>query len=917
MDRLDILNENFRLEGETFRKEIKEITAEKNKLQIELSAARIEINYEKEMANKARMEAEAAAASATSTTSAVNGTSIPDSTDAAEKGPATTDPSSSKATTTEEAEAKKKLDDQFTDELLEKIETLTKEKGEVIGELAEAKASEASMKKQLETMKQASIMQKHQEAAAAKKNTRARSSQTDVSSLLKCEGCDANSEAVKHLESQVTKLQGEKTQYEERIEEVTRMAAEAKAAAGLEHEAGLAQLRSETQNLQKTLEAEMEKSRVELGELAATLQQKQADLESTRADHDTVLKQITEIEAAAQAAKAEVAARDELIESIRKELSASEERELNLKVDMGQNSEKLYAVEERCKSIEKERDDLKRKCIEYEAKMDVLSKSERAAEKDASERLKQLEKALEEALIEREEILEAAEKEIQQQKTIAIETEQKMMDDFEWKLRAIEAEYREKIKRIEDGVDVKVRAAREEYARAKDDEFTRMSIAMRRDMEEKIRTERCNLKTALDTQNKAERDKAIELYRLEKDHDTRLLQKSWEEEEKRLNREIRTMQRRIDQLPQDIEAATRTLRSDCDKRVQEERRNTAKVEAKCQEEYDRMKDHMHGEIRRIRAKCDDRIAEYEAKLEAAHGNRMSSMFQMKEEVETEFTDRMEQLRDMYQNEMALQTDKLEEERRKAKELEARLEKAIDDQRSEIEELTSYYTQREEELEAKIEDLLGRLQDQTAIAVKLQAELDEYEWYEEDEDGGTGGGGDGAGAGDEAVKRPPSSRSHHSRPPSTKPLAEHRYPSSSHLAVPTTGSHSSHQAASYYNPYHQTSTVPKEEEEGGDDEHLPDPLEDSTSYHHHRPSDPFASMSSMSSAFVTAPPSEASNSGSQVPSPNPPPRTRPAYTIGYHDEVAVEDEGEEEAARGQDPYSPQSNTYANPLRFLYL
>ena len=34
-------------------------------------------------------------------------------------------------------------------------------------------------------------------------------------------------------------------------------------------------------------------------------------------------------------------------------------------------------------------------------------------------------------IIEREEILEAAEKEIQSQKTIAIETEQKMMDDFE------------------------------------------------------------------------------------------------------------------------------------------------------------------------------------------------------------------------------------------------------------------------------------------------------------------------------------------------------------------------------------------------------------------------------------------------------------------------------------------------------
>ena len=52
---------------------------------------------------------------------------------------------------------------------------------------------------------------------------------------------------------------------------------------------------------------------------------------------------------------------------------------------------------------------------------------------------------------------------------------------------------------------------------------------------------------------------------------------------------------------------------------------------------------MSGEIRRVQAQCDEKICEYETKLELAHGNRMSSMFQMKEEVESEFTDRMEQV----------------------------------------------------------------------------------------------------------------------------------------------------------------------------------------------------------------------------------------------------------------------------------
>ena len=69
----------------------------------------------------------------------------------------------------------------------------------------------------------------------------------------------------------------------------------------------------------------------------------------------------------------------------------------------------------------------------------------------------------EQALVEREEILEAAEKEIQQTKNIAIETEQKMMDDFEWKLREIESENRDKLKTLETSVASKVKAAQDEY----------------------------------------------------------------------------------------------------------------------------------------------------------------------------------------------------------------------------------------------------------------------------------------------------------------------------------------------------------------------------------------------------------------------------------------------------------------------
>ena len=78
---------------------------------------------------------------------------------------------------------------------------------------------------------------------------------------------------------------------------------------------------------------------------------------------------------------------------------------------------------------------MKRKCKEIEAKINVLKNAEKNVAKSTGDKVSQLEKALEEALVEREEILEAAEKEIEATKNIAIQSEQKMMDDFEWKLR--------------------------------------------------------------------------------------------------------------------------------------------------------------------------------------------------------------------------------------------------------------------------------------------------------------------------------------------------------------------------------------------------------------------------------------------------------------------------------------------------
>ena len=63
-----------------------------------------------------------------------------------------------------------------------------------------------------------------------------------------------------------------------------------------------------------------------------------------------------------------------------------------------------------------------------------------------SDKLANLERALEDAARERQEILEAAEREIEYHRSIAAELETTMIEDFEWKLHEIEAGYNQKLR---------------------------------------------------------------------------------------------------------------------------------------------------------------------------------------------------------------------------------------------------------------------------------------------------------------------------------------------------------------------------------------------------------------------------------------------------------------------------------------
>jgi len=112
--------------------------------------------------------------------------------------------------------------------------------------------------------------------------------------------------------------------------------------------------------------------------------------------------------------------------------------------------------------------------------------------------------------------------------------------------------------------------------------------------------------------------------RLENQREIRVLQASWMEEKNRLEREIRSLKRRIDEL----EKEALGHKAEIELRVQEERRKS-----------DLAIEHVKSDIQNFRVEADAalaalrrenalKIAEYESKLSSANDNRMSSMFQV-------------------------------------------------------------------------------------------------------------------------------------------------------------------------------------------------------------------------------------------------------------------------------------------------
>ena len=215
-----------------------------------------------------------------------------------------------------------------------------------------------------------------------------------------------------------------------------------------------------------------------------------------------------------------------------------------------------------------------------------------------------LERALEDAARERQEILEAAEREIEYHRSIAAELETTMIEDFEWKLHEIEADYHRRLKENLDGssssatqpattsnklnsrktssnslggnigipldndaFEKRLREAKNEISRQKDEELAKMHIQIRKEMDDKLRLERNSLKTALDSAHVNEKDKAISDALKAKERDTKNMENTFQEEKNRLQNSITELKRQIAEKEQKMTKAVSDARKEGDKKV--------------------------------------------------------------------------------------------------------------------------------------------------------------------------------------------------------------------------------------------------------------------------------------------------------------------------------------------------------------
>merc|ERR1712123_37277 len=377
--------------------------------------------------------------------------------------------------------------------------------------------------------------------------------------------------------------------------------------------------------------------------------------------------------------------------------------------------------------LQRQVDDLKKKLTEAKngkVKKGVRFNAEPEILTDAAKTgtVEELEEQLERAYSERNEIIATCRKEVEFHRTIASELETSIMEDFEWKLHEMEKDYNAKLKYSKEKVDEQIKEACRGILREKDDEINKLQIKLRKDMDEKLKKEREELQKALESVKGGSNEAAFAVIKKEKETELANKQKKWEEKRKKYHKEIEDFKKKLSDKEAELKKATTNVRQNNDSGMMEERKKFEKMSEKFQEDHDKLKDELNGQMTRLRADYDEKIEDYEQRLEKALADKVEKMLVLREEVEVEYADKMDELRTMYRDEMNNQVELAEKDKTKMKSLESSLQESLRTKRLEYDDIKMKY----EEVISKVDDLERRLNNQTEEVMRLTAELDSYE-----------------------------------------------------------------------------------------------------------------------------------------------------------------------------------------------
>merc|ERR1719412_2626936 len=256
----------------------------------------------------------------------------------------------------------------------------------------------------------------------------------------------------------------------------------------------------------------------------------------------------------------------------------------------------------------------------------------------------------------------------------------------------MEKDYNAKLKYSKEKIDEQIKEACRGILREKDDEINKLQIKLRKDMDEKLKKERDELQNALQSVKVGNSEAALSVLKNQKDDDQ--------------------LKRSMDNTKKDSESS-----------LVEERKKLEKMTAKFQEDHNKLKEDLNGQLTTVKADYDVKIADYEKRLEKALADKVEKMLVLREEVELEYAERMDELRNMYKDEMNNQVELAEREKERMQGLESSLQDSLKMKRQEFDELKTKY----DEAAFKVTDLERRLNNQTEEVLRLTAELESYEY----------------------------------------------------------------------------------------------------------------------------------------------------------------------------------------------